>query len=235
MRAPSPLRWAVVVCLRQTRRGGRILPAPRGERLAMSAHRRLLIGSALFLVVLIGVALPVSASLSHLYDGVSDPPPTFPSTGKAVAISSAQWAAQSFRASASYLLTRVSLWAQYSGNASEASRVEVRSDAGGLPNMVTLPLGSDTQFGSAAYRWVNFTLSLPVQLVAGQAYWVVMRNASGVSSIGWNWWNTRADTYLDPGQGFASANQGGTWSGGGIGGFALRPLGHEETAGGPSP
>ena len=195
----------------------------------MSAHRRLLIGSALFLVVLIGVALTVSASLYHLYDGVSDPPPTFPSTGRAVAISSAQWAAQSFRASASYLLTRVSLWAQYSGNASEASRVEVRSDAGGLPNMVTFPLGSDTQFGSGAYRWVNFTLSLPVQLVAGQAYWVVMRNASGVSSIGWNWWNTRADTYLDPGQGFASANQGGTWSGGGIGDFALRTFGYEET------
>src|SRR2546428_2430934 len=188
----------------------------------MSADGRLLTGSALSLVLLTGGALPVSAALSHFYDGVSDPPPTFPSTGRAVAISSAQWAAQSFRASASYILTRVSVWAQYSGNASEASRVEVRSDAGGVPKMTSPPLGSDTQFGSAAYRWVNFTLSLPVQLAAGQTYWVVMRNASGVPSIGWNWWNTRADTYLDPGQGFASANQGGTWSGGAMRDFSLR-------------
>src|SRR3989454_9367571 len=215
--------------MRRTRHAARILPVPGGERLGMSAHARLLVGSAFFIVVLTSVALTASASLYHFYDGVSDPPPTFPSTGKAVAISSAQWAAQSFRASASYLLTRVSLWAQYSDNASEASRVEVRSDAGGLPNMVTFPLGSDTQFGSGAYRWVNFTLSLPIQLVAGQMYWVVMRNASSVSSIGWNWWNTRADTYLAPGQGFSSANEGGTWSAGGIGDFTLRTFGYEET------
>ncbi|HLQ42860.1 MAG TPA: choice-of-anchor R domain-containing protein [Thermoplasmata archaeon] len=195
----------------------------------MSAHARLLLGSALFLVLLILVALTASASLYHFYDGVSDPPPTFPSTGKAVAISNAQWAAQSFQASASYFLTRVSLWAQYSSNVSEASMVEVRSDAGGLPNMAVPPLGSNTQFGSAAYGWVNFTPSLPIQLVAGQMYWVVMRNASGVSSIGWNWWNTRADTYLTPGQGFSSANEGGTWSAGGIGDFTLRTFGYEET------
>ena len=195
----------------------------------MSAHARLLVGSAFFIVVLTSVALTASASLYHFYDGVSDPPPTFPSTGKAVAISSAQWAAQSFRASASYILTRVSLWAQYSSNASEASTVEVRTDAGGLPNLAAPPLGSDTQLGSAAYRWVNFTPSLPIQLVAGQMYWVVMRNASSVSSIGWNWWNTRADTYLAPGQGFSSANEGGTWSAGGIGDFTLRTFGYEET------
>ncbi len=195
----------------------------------MSAHARLLVGFTLFIVVLTSVALTASASLYHFYEGVSDPPPTFPSTGKAVAISSAQWAAQSFRASASYILTRVSLWAQYSSNASEASTVEVRTDAGGLPNMAAPPLGSDTQLGSAPYRWVNFTPSLPIQLVAGQMYWVVMRNASGVSSIGWNWWNTRADTYLAPGQGFSSANEGGAWSAGGIGDFTLRTFGYEET------
>ncbi|HVG37461.1 MAG TPA: hypothetical protein VNA10_06980, partial [Thermoplasmata archaeon] len=86
---------------------------PRGKSQEMSAHARLVVGSTLFLVVLTAVALTASASLYHFYDGVSDPPPTFPSTGRAVAISSAQWAAQSFRASASYVLTRVSLWAQY--------------------------------------------------------------------------------------------------------------------------
>src|SRR5207245_3373995 len=138
-------------------------------------------------------------------------------------------AAQSFRASASYILTLVSVWAQYAGNASEASMVEVRSDGGGLPNMAAPPLGSDTQFGPAAYRWVNFTPSLPIQLVAGQMYWVVMRNASGVSSIGWNWWNTRSGTYLAPGQGLSSVDEGGTWGAGGIGDFTLRTFGYEET------
>src|SRR5207245_8804835 len=140
--------------MRRTRHTARISPVPRGSCRDMSAHARLLGGSCLFLIVLTAVALTASASLYHFYDGVSDPPPTFPSTGKAVAISSAQWAAQSFRASASYILTRVSVWAQYASNASEASMVEVRSDGGGLPNMAAPPLGSDTQFGPAAYRWV---------------------------------------------------------------------------------
>ena len=195
----------------------------------MSTPRWLLTVFALFVVFLSTGALAASASIYHFYDGVSDPPPTFPSTGKAVAISSVQWAAQSFRASASYSLTRVALWGQYSGNASEASTVEVRGDSGGLPGMAMMPLGSDTQFGSSTYGWVNFTFSLPIQLVAGQMSWIVMRNATGVSGSGWSWWNTRADTYLVPGQGLTSANWGATWSSGGIGDFTMRAFGYEET------
>ncbi len=221
--------WAVVAYPQRTGRPGRVGVA-QGRCMTMSVHSRLLIVSAVFVVLVTGGAWTASASLYHFYDGVSDPPPTFPSTGKAIAISSAQWGAQSFRASASYILTRVSVWAQYSGNASQPSTVEVRRDAAGLPDMAVASLGSDTEFGSVTYRWVNFTLSLPIQLAAGQMYWVVMRNASGVSGLGWNWWNTRADTYLDPGQGLESANQGGTWSTGGIGDFTLRTLGYEETA-----
>ncbi len=87
----------------------------------MTTHRRLLIVFTLFALLVGSGARMASASLYHFYDGVSDPPPTFPSTGKPVAISSTQWAAQSFRASVSYSLTRVALWAQYSGNASDAS------------------------------------------------------------------------------------------------------------------
>jgi len=196
----------------------------------MSTPRWLLTVFALFVVFLSTGALIASASIYHFYDGVSDPPPTFPSTGKAVAISSVQWAAQSFRASASYSLTRVGLWGQYSGNASEASTVEVRGDSGGLPGMAMMPLGSDTQFGSSTYGWVNFTFSLPIQLVGSQMYWIVMRNATGVSGSGWSWWNTRADTYLVPGQGLTSANWGATWSSGGIGDFTVRAFGYEETS-----
>src|SRR5437899_6936930 len=106
--------------MRRTRHAARILPVPGGERLGMSAHARLLVGSALFIVVLTSVALTASASLYHFYDGVSDPPPTFPSTGKAVAVSSAHWAAHSFRASASSILTRVSSWSQYPSNVFES-------------------------------------------------------------------------------------------------------------------
>jgi uncharacterized repeat protein (TIGR01451 family) len=196
----------------------------------MSTPRRLLTASALFLVLVSAGALSASASLYHFYDGLSDPPPTYPSTGKAIAISSVQWAAQSFRASASYSLTRVAVWAQYSGNGSQASSVDVRGDSGSAPSMAGPPLGSDTEFGSPTYRWVNFSFSLPIQLVAGQMYWVVMRNATGLSGTGWNWWNTRADTFLVPGQGLTSANSGTTWSSGGVGDFTIRAFGYEETS-----
>lgn len=77
----------------------------------MSTHRWLLTASALFVVLLTAGAATASAPVYHFHAGVSYRPPTYPSTGKGVAIDSAQWAAQSFHANASASLMHVAVWA----------------------------------------------------------------------------------------------------------------------------
>ncbi len=66
---------------------------------------------ALALVAMAVLGGPVSAAAYQFYDGVSNPPPNYPIGGSGIDIFDNQWGAQSFAASAAYVLAEVDLWA----------------------------------------------------------------------------------------------------------------------------
>ena len=59
---------------------------------------------ALALVAMALLGGPATAAAFQFYDGVSDPPPTYPIGGSGIDIFGNQWGAQSFAASAAYVL-----------------------------------------------------------------------------------------------------------------------------------
>ncbi len=172
--------------------------------------------------------LPAATASIQFYDGVGDPPPFYPAGGTGVDIFYSQWGAQSFRASASYTLTRIDLWAMNQGPPGEYSTLEIRPDNAGSPNMGVSPLASATTTASNPFGWTAFLLTPEVPLSQGTAYWVVLENSAASSGQGWSWWNTRNDSVIASGQGKLSSNLGATW-GNAPGDFELRTFGYQET------
>lgn len=195
-------------------------------------------GKLLLLGVILGLLLPLSlpraqASLYHFFDGVSDPPPDYPAGGQAVGIYNGLWGAQSFQATASYNLTRASLWVCDLGTLGDGATAELRPDSGGNPNMAGAPIATATSLAPTAcgaYSWANFDFPAAPFVAAGTSYWVVLRSAVNGPANGWNWWNTRNSNRILPGSpGKESTNQGASWANG-PGDFELRIFGYTNAA-----
>jgi len=180
---------------------------------------------ALALVAMAVLGGPVSAAAYQFYDGVSNPPPNYPIGGSGIDIFDNQWGAQSFAASAAYVLAEVDLWAFTHGSTTNASTVEIRLDSGGSPDMTTSALARGSATASSSYAWVAFSLTPQVQLSRGAVYWVVLENSAASGGTGWSWWNTRNDTYIAPGVGEQSNSLGAKW-GPAKGDFELRTFGY---------
>ncbi len=184
--------------------------------------------AVVFLLALTLVAGLAAASVYQFYDGVSDPPPSYPSGGNGVVVFSNSWAAQSFEASANYTLARVDLWATANGAANNSATLEVRLDSAGVPDMVGPRLAAATATAPASYGWVSFNVAPNVVLTRGRMYWVVLESNGTGGSRGWTWWNTGNDTFINPGEGEVSSSLGTSWGSAG-GDFAVRTFGYMET------
>ncbi|HYV08875.1 MAG TPA: choice-of-anchor R domain-containing protein [Thermoplasmata archaeon] len=182
---------------------------------------------ALALVAMAVLGGPASAIAYQFYDGVSDPPPNYPTGGAGIDVFENQWGAQSFAASAAYVLAEVDLWAFTHGSTTDTSTVEIRLDSGGSPDMTTPALANGSARAASSYAWVAFPLAPQVQLSPGAVYWVVLESSAPSGGTGWSWWNTRNDTYIAPGVGEQSNDMGAKWSLA-KGDFELRTFGYAE-------
>jgi len=182
---------------------------------------------ALALVAVAVLGGPASATAYQFYDGVSDPPPNYPTGGTGIDVFNNQWGAQSFAASAAYVLAEVDLWAFTHGSTTNTSTVEIRLDSGGSPDMTTPALANGSARAASSYAWVAFSVTPQVQLSPGAVYWVVLENSAASGGTGWSWWNTRNDTYIAPGVGEQSNSMGAKW-GLAKGDFELRTFGYAE-------
>jgi len=180
---------------------------------------------ALALVAMAVLGGPATAAAYQFYDGVNDPAPNYPIGGESIDIFDNEWGAQSFTASAAYVLAEVDLWALTQKSATNTSTVEIRLDSGGSPDMTTSALARGSATASSAYAWVVFSLTPQVQLSRGAVYWVVIENAAASGGTGWSWWNTRNDTYIALGVGEQSNDLGAKWSLA-RGDFELRTFGY---------
>ena len=182
---------------------------------------------ALAIVAMAVLGGPASAAAYQFYDGVSDPPPNYPIGGWGIDVFDNQWGAQSFAASAAYVLAEVDLWAFTHGSTTNTSTVEIRLDSGGSPDMATPALANGSARAASSYAWVAFSLTPQVQLSRGAVYWVVLENSAASGGTGWSWWNTRNDTYIVPGVGEQSNDLGAKW-GLAKGDLELRTFGYAE-------
>ncbi len=182
---------------------------------------------ALLLVGLTLLAACASASVYQFYDGVSDPPPNYPTGGNGRTIFTNSWAAQSFAASANYSLARVDLWAYATGIPNNPATLEVRAGNASNPNMLVAPLATATTTASSYYGWVSFNVAPNVLLTRGATYWVVLESDASSASRGWSWWNTANETFVVSGRGDLSPDAGVSWSAAG-GDFAFRTFGYAK-------
>src|SRR5439155_24254587 len=137
-----------------------------------------------------------SATAYQFYDRESHPQPNYPTGGTGIDVFNTQWGAQSFAASAAYVLAEVDLWAFTHGSTTNTSTVEIRLDSGGSPDMTTPALANGSARAASSYAWVAFSVTPQVQLSPGAVYWVVLENSAASGGTGWSWWNTRNDTYI---------------------------------------
>src|SRR6266568_3903239 len=108
---------------------------------------------ALALVAMAVLGGPVSAAAYQFYDGVSNTPPNYPIGGSGIDIFDNQWGAQSFAASAAYVLAEVDLWAFTHGSTTNASTVEIRLDSRGAVYWVVLE--NSAASGGTGWSWWN--------------------------------------------------------------------------------
>jgi hypothetical protein len=126
--------------------------------------------------------------------------------------SSAEDIAQSFSIPNSGRVTKVSLYIKKIGNPSNAT-IRIQTDSGGKPSGTNLGSGTlSASFVTGTMTWLDFTLSSPPMLSAGQKYWLVI-------DVPWyssgNYWISGQDTTggypSQTGMKYKSSNPGKGW------------------------
>ena len=121
---------------------------------------------------------------------------------------------QSFVASDSKPLYKVSFYIKKTGNPGNQTIRIVADNGSGVPNTTTLASGT-LQVGlvSTSYGWVDVTFSTPANLVSGQTYWIILDDNGANGS---NYWVWCSDSNNGLGNGVAkyraSWNSGSAWS-----------------------
>src|SRR5207247_1172733 len=126
--------------------------------------------------------------------GVSDPPPNYPTGGTGIDVFNNQWGAQSFAASAAYVLAEVDLWAFTHGSTTNTSTVEIRLDSGGSPDVTTPALANGSARAASSYAWVAFSVTPQVQLSPGAGYWAVVEHPAASRRKGRGRWAAAHET-----------------------------------------
>ncbi|MEK6852187.1 MAG: choice-of-anchor R domain-containing protein, partial [Candidatus Thermoplasmatota archaeon] len=168
-------------------------------------HRRALSIPALVLALLgssLSVSPPTHAAQLGIHEFVDIPFVEGPFIFKN------QDLAQSFTATTSYRLVRVDAMVHDLDLSQpfDTLNLTIQTDGAGVPSGTVLANGSaDGDFG---YRWVAFDLTPPVDLTAGQAYWIVLQNDENQQS-GYKWATKSFDSY--PGGLYAIRSGGGSW------------------------
>lgn len=119
--------------------------------------------------------------------------------------------AQSFTATQSGNLNRVSIYLGKVGTPTGDITVRIASDSGGNP--ATSGLASATITNSLVGltpSWINVSFSVPANLTNGNKYWIILDYGSNSSSNYWNWRKDNTDAYAGNTGKYSSS-----WSGGG--------------------
>lgn len=167
------------------------------------------LGPVFVLLALLGasILLPPSASAAQLriFENVEPPFVEGPFIFKN------QDVAQSFTATEDYRLLRIEVMVHDLDLSQPLDPIDLRleTDAGGQPSTTVLTTG--TADGAFGYNWLSIDLTPPVNIVAGQVYWIVLEDNNDMNQqSGYRWAMTSSDTY--PAGGFATRGGGGPWS-----------------------
>ena len=112
-------------------------------------------------------------------------------------VSSNKDIAQSFTASASGALNRISAYLGKVGNPSNIT-VHITGDNGGKPNTSSIASAtlSPSAVGSAP-SWVNIAFENPATVSSGTKYWIVLDYGSSSAVNYWNWRKDTSDAYTN--------------------------------------
>ena len=118
--------------------------------------------------------------------------------------------AQSFNAMTNYRLVRIEVMVHDLDPSVPVDPLDlvVQTDVGGLPSGTVLATGrADGAFG---YNWLTFDLVAPIDLAAGQTYWIVLEDNNDMNQqSGYKWAAKGGNTYA--GGVYAIRGGGGAW------------------------
>ncbi|TLZ50901.1 MAG: DUF11 domain-containing protein [Methanobacteriota archaeon] len=180
------------------------VPAP-GEAFVRyrSTILSLLIVSPLLACLFIG-SLPARATQLAIFESVEPPFVEGPYLFKN------QDLAQSFTATMNYELIRVQAMVHDLDPTQPVDPLDlsIETNSAGVPSGTVLATSrADGDFG---YNWLMFDLTAPVNVTAGQTYWIVLEDNNGMSQqSGYKWAVKGADTY--PRGVYAIRSGGGGW------------------------
>jgi hypothetical protein len=128
-------------------------------------------------------------------------------------VGSDQWLAQSFKATASITVSKVSLLLFQFGSTTDSITVQIRPDSGGKPSGAILGTRTrtltDTNSTTTAFADFDFS-SDNISLAQGATYYIVATNSTPTSTDGYGWRAHRPSTYAD-GSTFISNDSGMFW------------------------
>lgn len=101
--------------------------------------------------------------------------------------------AMGFTPSADYNFTQIDLGIGVIPGFDSGIFIYLRNDSGGLPGNTILDswaLGPLPAFGTTDNALVTLDANAPLQLLAGQTYWISVQAAVPSANVGWNWNST---------------------------------------------
>lgn len=104
--------------------------------------------------------------------------------------------AQSFTATATGPLTKVSVYVGKVGNPTSNINVQITNDNGGKPSTNSLS-GSAIAYTTvgATPSWIDITFASPANLTSGSKYWIVLDYGLNSATNHWNWRKDSSDSY----------------------------------------
>ena len=121
--------------------------------------------------------------------------------------------AQSFTATATGTLPKISVYLAKVGNPTSNLTVRITTDVSGRPNTSSLANGAIvyTAVGITP-SWIDVTFSSPANLTNSTKYWIVLDYGSNSSTNYWNWRKDSTDAYANNTGKYSANWTSGTWT-----------------------
>ncbi|MBI4225471.1 MAG: hypothetical protein HY617_04080 [Candidatus Sungbacteria bacterium] len=104
--------------------------------------------------------------------------------------------AQSFLATSTGALNRVSVYIKKAGNPANDLTLHIAADNGGKPSTASLASATISKSSiGASESWINVSFETPTNVVSGNTYWIVLDYGSNSGTNYWIWRKDTSDAY----------------------------------------